>query len=81
MDVSSAKGLARALKQSKTLEKAVVWEYLVKNEVAQILVEAMNHSSVKELTISGVNKDAVSECSYPADKVELHDRHLYWTLF
>ena len=69
MDVSSAKGLARALTQSKTLEEVEVWEHTMNNEVAQILVEAMNHSSVKKLNIEGVSRDAVSECSYPTDKV------------
>ena len=50
-DVSSAKGLARALTQSKTLEEvhSTVWASMMTNEVAQILLEAMNHSSVKKL--------------------------------
>ena len=71
-DVSSAKGLARALTQSKTLEEVeVTREFPMNNEVAQILLEAMNHSSVKKLKIGYVNKDAVSGCSYPTDKVEV----------
>ena len=72
-DVSSAKGLARAMTQSKTLEEVRVWEHRISmnNEVAQILLEAMNHSSVKKLTIGHVSKDAVSGCSYPTDKVEV----------
>ena len=41
------------------------------NEVAQILVEAMNHSSVKKLKIGKINKDAILQCSYPTDKVEI----------
>ena len=54
-----------------------MWEHPVKNKVAQILLEAMNHSSVNKLKIRGVNKDAVSECSYPKDKVELCYRYPY----
>ena len=76
-DVSSAKGLARAIAQSKTLQEVVVWEHSINSEVAQILLEVINHSSVKKLTIRGVKKDAVLECSYPIDKVELHYQHLY----
>ena len=73
MDVSSAKGLARALTQSKTLEEVeVTREFPMNNEVAQILLEAMNHSSVKKLKIGDVSKDAVSGCSYPTDKVEVY---------
>ena len=76
-DVSSAKGLARAMTQSKTLEKVNVWEYpMMNNEVAQILLEAMNHSSVKKLRIGYVSKDAVSGCSYPTDKVEVEYYYL-----
>ena len=73
-DVSSAKGLARAMTQSKTLEEVYVWEDPMNNEVAQILLEAMNHSSVKKLKIGYVSKDAVSKCSYPTDKVEVEYR-------
>ena len=77
-DVSFAKGLARALKQSKTLEQVeVMWENPMNNEVAQILVEAMNHSSVKKLKIGQINKDAILQCSYPTDKVEIKNT-LYW---
>ena len=46
-------------------------ELPMKAEVAQILVEAMNHSSVKKLKIGDVCRGAVSECSYPTDKVEV----------
>ena len=70
-DVSSAKGLARALTQSKTLKEVAVEEFPMNNEVAQILQEATNHSSVKTLILRGVSRDAVSECSYPTDKVKL----------
>ena len=69
MDVSSAKGLARALTQSKTLEEVIASEEPMNNEVAKILLEAMNHSSVKKLKIRRVSRDVVSECSYPTDKV------------
>ena len=59
--------------QSKTLEEVeVTWEDPMNNEVAQILVEAMNHSSVKKLEIGDVSKDAVAGCSYPTDKVKVH---------
>ena len=74
-DVSSAKGLARVLTQSKTLEKVEVCECLMKNEVAQILLEAMNYSSVKKLKIEYVNRVFVSGCSYPTDKVEVLYHH------
>ena len=46
-------------------------EHTMNNEVAQILLEAMNHSGVKKLKIEKVSKDAVSGCSYPTDKVEV----------
>ena len=74
IDISSAKGLARVLIQSKTLEKVEVSELPMSNEVAKILLEAMNHSSVKRLIIDShgfVSKDAISGCSYPKDKVEV----------
>ena len=72
-DVSSAKGLARALTQSKTLKMVEIQDFLMtmNNEVAQILLEAINHSSVKKLKIGRVDKDAVSGCSYPTDKVDI----------
>ena len=68
IDISSAKGLARALTQSKTLEDVHVWEHSMNKEVAQILLEAMNYSSVKKLEISR-NALGLVECSYPTDKV------------
>ena len=70
-DVSSAKGLARAMTQSKTLEEVHMCEHTMNKEVAQILLEAMNHSGVKKLKIEKVSKDAVSGCSYRTDKVEV----------
>ena len=58
--------------QNKTLEEVEVWEHpMMNNEVAQILLEAMNYSSVKKLKIGYVSKDAVSGCSYPTDKVHV----------
>ena len=64
--------------QSKTLEEVYVWEDPMNNEVAQILLEAMNHSSVKKLEIGRVSEAAVSGCSYPTDKVEVE---YYYVLF
>ena len=80
-DVSSAKGLARAMTQSKTLEEVKVLEHFINNEVAQILLEAINHSSVKKLMIGYISKDhdAVSGCSYPTDKVKvMYREYLRW---
>ena len=71
IDVSSAKGLARAMTQSKTLEEVEVEDTFLNNEVARILLEAMNHSSVKKLKIGDLT-DPVSGCSYPTDKVEVN---------
>ena len=70
-DVSSAKELARALTQSKTLEEVYVWEFSTNDKAVQILLEAMNHSSVKKLKIENVSRGAVAGCSYPTDKVEV----------
>ena len=58
--------------QSNKLEEVVVMEYPIHNKVAQILLEAMNYSSVKKLMIRDVSKDVVSKCSYPTDKVEMY---------
>ena len=71
-DILSAKGLARAMTQRNKLEEVVVMEYPIHNKVAQILLEAMNYSSVKKLMIRDVSKDVVSKCSYPTDKVEMY---------
>ena len=76
-DVSSAKGLARAMTQSKTLEEVDVRELTMKNEAVQILLEAMNHSSVKKLKIIDFSRDAVPECSYPTDKVEFYTTKIF----
>ena len=70
IDVAAGKALARALKQNKTLEEVNVWENPMDSEVARALVEAMNHSSVKKLKIGYRCKEAVSECSFPTDRVE-----------
>ena len=63
--------------QSKTLEEVEVWEHSVNNEVVQILLEAMNHSSVKKLKITGTSKDALPECSYPTDRVEFYTTEIF----
>ena len=69
IDVAAGKALARALTQSKTLEEVIVWEDPMDSEVARALVEAMNHSSVKKLKIGLNCEEAVSECSFPTDRV------------
>ena len=71
IDVAAGKALARALTQSKTLEEVIVWEDPMDSEVARALVEAMNHSSVKKLTVGFNCSEAVSECSFPTDRVKL----------
>ena len=43
------------------------------NDVAVILAEAMNHSSVKKLTIGVLSKGTVLDCNYPKDRVHLRD--------
>ena len=70
IDVAAGKALARALTQSKTLEKVDVWESPMYSEVARALVEAMNHSRVGMLGIGKNCEEAVSECSFPTDRVE-----------
>ena len=71
-DVSAAKGLATALTHSKTLEEVEVIEDPEMNyDVAVILAEAMNHSSVKKLTTGVISKGTVLDYSYPTDRVEL----------
>ena len=45
------------------------------NEVAVILAEAMNHSSVKKLTIGPLTKGTVLDCNYPKDRVHLSDSY------
>ena len=70
IDVAAGKALARALKQSKTLEVVRVLEESMDIRVARALVKAMNHSSVKKLMIGSNCKEAVSECSFPTDRVE-----------
>ena len=71
IDVAAGKALARALTQSKTLENVCVWEDLMDSEVARVLVEAMNHSCVKKLRIGLNCKEAVSEWSFPTDRVDI----------
>ena len=71
IDVAAGKALAKALIQSKTLEEVKVEENPMDSEVVRALVEAMNHSSVKKLRIGWNCKEAVSECSFPTDRVEI----------
>ena len=72
INVSIAMGIAEAMTQSKTLEELVVDGGLnLKNEVLQVLLEAMNHSSMKELKLRPVHKNTVIQCSYPIDKAEI----------
>ena len=70
-DVSAAKGLATALTHSKTLEEVEVIENHMISEIATILAEAMNHSSVKKLVIGCVSKGTLLDCSYPTDRVKI----------
>ena len=71
IDVAAGKALARALTQNKTLEEVSVFEDPMDKEVARALVEAMNHSSIIRLEIGRHCKEAVSECSFPTDRVEI----------
>ena len=70
IDVAVGEALARALTQSKTLEVVEVLEYPIDSEVARAVIEAMNHSSVKKLMIGWDCNKAVSECSFPTDRVK-----------
>ena len=70
IDVTAAKGLATALNRSKTLEEfEVVEDTKINNDVAVILAEAMNHSSVKKLSIGIFSEGTVLDCNYPKDRV------------
>ena len=69
IDVTAGKALARALTQTKTLEEVHVEEDPMDSEVAIVLVEAMNHSSVGQLFVGYNCKEAVSECSFPVLRV------------
>ena len=69
IDVGAAKGLAIALKESKSLKLVEVREDPMDTEVARLLVEAMNHSEVETLAIGPKCKDIISNCSYPKGKV------------
>ena len=70
IDVAAGKALAIVLIQNKTLEVVEVSELTMDIDIARALVEAMNHSSVKKLRIGNSCKEAVSECSFPTDRVE-----------
>ena len=67
-DREMGKSLARLLTQSKTLEKVTVLE-LMDCKVTRILIEAMTHSSVKDLVTDRECSDAVADDSYPSDRV------------
>ena len=69
LDVTRAKVLATLLVDSKTLEEVEVT--LMNKDVAVILAEAMNHSSVKKLTMKCLSKGIVLDCHYPTDRVNL----------
>ena len=72
IDVAAAKGLAIALKESKSLKHVQVDECPMDTDVAQTLVEAMNHSEVEILVIGlDCTEKIVSGCSYPKDRVKL----------
>ena len=72
INVSIAMGIAEAMTQSKTLEEVAVDEGInLENGVLQVLLEAMNHSSMKKLKLRPVHKNTVIQCSYPIDKVEI----------
>ena len=82
IDVAAGKALARALTQSKTLEEIEVVVFpAMDSEVARGLVEAMNHSSVKKLTIGLNCIVAVSECSFPTDRKDSVSRVIVLVLF
>ena len=71
-DVTAANGLARALKQSRTLKEVEVKEQLISSEVVQVLAQAMKNSNVEKLAMKRVTKDVMlSDCSYPTAKVEM----------
>ena len=69
--VAAGKALARTLTQSNILEQVVVLDTSMSSEVARVLVDAMNHSSVIILRIGYHCKEAVSECSLPKERVEV----------
>ena len=73
IDVTRAKVLATLLVDSKTLEEVKVIERpTMNNDVAVILAEAMNHSSVKNLSIGHYfDTLTVLDCHYPTDRVNL----------
>ena len=78
LDIDKAKLLANKLlvdSKTSTLEEVEVIERpRMLNDVAVILAEAMNHSSVKNLTMGCFSKGTVLGCHYPTDRVNLK----YW---
>lgn len=74
IDVAAAKGLAIALKESKSLKHVWVDEYPMDTDVARTLVEAMNHSEVEILQLGfDCTEKIVSDCFYPKDRVKFVD--------
>ena len=74
LDVTRAKVVATLLVDSKTLEEVEVIEYPQMNkDAAVILAEAMNHSSVKKLTMGDFSTKGIPvlDCHYPTDRVKL----------
>ena len=72
LDIDRAKAIATLLVRSKTLEEVDVNKRpTIDNDVAVILAEAMNHSSVKNLTIARLSKGTVLGSHYPTDRVNL----------
>ena len=75
IDITRAKAIAKLLVDSKTLEEVVLIEPIerpsINKDVAVILAEAMNNSSVKNLIIGHLSKDTVLDCHYPTERVSI----------
>ena len=70
IDLEMGKSLALLLKLSKTLvEVTAVLEYRINCDIVRLLVEAMTHSSVKNLITNEYCREAVADISYPKDRV------------
>lgn len=70
IDVKMGNSLARLLIQSKKLEKVTLLEYYSMDcDVSRLLVEAMTHSSVKNLITNEDCRKAVTDIPYPRDRV------------
>lgn len=68
-----SEAVKRILKHSKTLEEVMILENDISSEVVKPLVEAMNNSRVKKLTLGRMGKHNISEIttdlSIPSDRV------------